>query len=85
MNFDKIKKSLKKRELNKRQLRKLAKALIETVGNEKDLSFHTDEAHKDHGIGCGHLHKGQNKPEEYGLTKREMRFVMKFMNDSIKK
>jgi hypothetical protein len=80
-----LKKTNKKSELNKTELKRLAKILIDTVGTEKDLSFHTDEHHHKHGIGCGHLAKGKNHPKEYGLSRREMRFVMKFMNASVKK
>lgn len=66
---------------------KAYKALVEVVGGEKKLRFHTDH-HADPNLtlgGCGHIKQMEIDPDDYQMSKDEVEFIRDKAKSAIKK
>jgi hypothetical protein len=60
------------------------KSLVEVVGGEKNLHFHTDNHHDGIIAGCGHITQETKTPQDYNLTEDEINFVKEKSKQAIK-
>jgi len=60
------------------------KSLVEVVGGEKNLRFHTDNHHEGVIAGCGHITQETATPQDYNLTEEEINFVKEKSGQTIK-
>lgn len=67
--------------------KKAYKSLIEVIGGEKNLRFHTDDhAEKTQLMGgCGHMTKIRELSDQYNLTKDQLDFITTKLHDAKKK
>lgn len=66
---------------------KVAKTLVEVIGGEKNLRFHTDSHAHGKGVlaGCGHIGQATLGLAEYKITKDDMIFIKDFFAQAVQK
>jgi len=67
--------------------KKIYRSLVEVIGGEKNLCFHTD-SHGDTGkvlAGCGHIKQMSLTPSDYQMTQEEIEFIKNTFNQAVKR